>query len=142
MIRTLLGIAAVLHQPMRGKPVMFGDPGRFPLDEDAPIVYRRARVGEVQALWIEADRVHWIGRLDEEPFPYVEDLPADQRIPIPEPSMRHLISGGRLVGVPALTGARTERVDGCTALAGWTVSGMQLLTLDAAPWADLELNLR
>lgn len=134
------GIAAVLHTPMRGKPAMFGTSGRFPFNEDAPIVYRQTRVGAVQALWIEADRVHWIGILNQEPPALT---PALQRMTVDiEPVVREMIGGGRLVGVPALTGARAEREDGCMVLEGWTVSRMELMTPQAAPWPGLELNLR
>lgn len=140
MNRMVQGIAAVLHKPMQGKPAKFGAPGRLPCREDAEIVYRRARVGEVQALWVEGDRVHWIGILDQEP-PAPSPLLKRLTVNI-EPVVREMILGGQLVGVPALTGARAEREDGCMVLEGWTVSRMELLTPQAAPWPGLELNLR
>lgn len=140
MRRMVQGIAAVLHKPMQGKPAMFGKTGRYPFVEDAPIVYRRNQVGAVQALWIEEDRVHWIGILDQEP---PAPSPPSERLTVNiEPMVREMIIGGQLVGVPALTGARAEREDGCMVLEGWTVSRMELLTPQAAPWPGLELNLR
>lgn len=140
MSRMVQGVAAVLHKQMQGKPAKFGAPGPLPCSEDAAIVYKRARVGEVQALWIEADRVHWIGILDQEP-PALALAPKRLTVDI-ETVVRELIGGGRLVGVPALTGARAERENGCMVLEGWTVSRMELLTPEAAPWPGLELNLR
>lgn len=135
------GIAAVLHTPMRGRLVMFGAPGPFPVLARAPIVYRREQVGEVQALWIEEDRVHWIGTMDDPPLAF-EPPGSPVAIALPEPSARDLVSARRLVGVPALTQARTEREHGYMVLEGWTVCRMELMTVQAAPWAGLELNMR
>lgn len=140
MNRVVQGVAAVLHKPMQGKPAMFGKSGRFPFHEDAPIVYRKHRVGAVQALWIEGDRVQWIGILDQQ-APAAVPTPGRMTVDI-EPVVRELIGGGRLVGVPALTGARAEREDGCMVLEGWTVSRMELMDPQAAPWPDLTLTIR
>lgn len=141
MSEIVQGVAAVLHTPMRGKPVRFGAPGPFPCLAGAPIAYQRTRVGEVLALWVENDRVHWIGQLDVRPFILPEHA-TDVRVPLPEPSVRDMIDGAWLVGVPALTQARTEREDGCMVLVGWTVNRMQLLRPADAPWPGLTLNLR
>lgn len=141
MRRTVHGIAAVLHTTMRGKPVRFAAPGPSPCLDGALIARCGVRVGEVHAVWVEGDRVHWIGRLDEERLTW-DEAPAPLAVPVPEPSVRDLIEGGRLVGVPALTQARTEREEGCMALAGWAVTRMELMAPETAPWAGLELNLR
>lgn len=141
MSRTVQGVAAVLHTPMRGKPVKFGVPGPFPVYEGAPVMHQRARVGVVQALWVEEDRVHWIGLMDDPPLRY-EDVPPEMTIPLPEPTARDLVSASRLVGVPALTEARTEREGEFMVLVGWTVCRMELLTTEAAPWAGLTLSVR
>lgn len=144
MRRTVQGVAARLHTPMQGKPVRFGAPaGRFPYVEGAPIAYQRTRVGEVLALWVEDDRVHWVGRLDPPPpLEWVEDAEPSIAVPMPEPTVRDMIDGAWLVGVPALTGARTENEGACMVLVDWTVSRMQLLRPADAPWPGLTLNLR
>lgn len=142
--RTVHGIAARLHTPMQGRPIQFGAPGPSPYPEGAPIDYQGARVGQVLAVWVEEDRVHWIGLLDPPPpLKWVEDPEPSIAVPVPEPTVPDMIDGAWLVGVPALTQARTERGEGgVTVLAGWTVACMQLLRPADAPWPGLTLNLR
>lgn len=146
MSLTVQGVAAILYKPMQGKLAKFGAPGPFPVHEGAPVMYRGHDVGEVSALRVEGDRVLWAGRLHP---PVIVSVNPESPLAIPVPEYRlmveqvhGMIAAHRLVGVPALTGARAEREDGCMVLEGWTVSRMELLTPEAAPWPGLELNLR
>jgi hypothetical protein len=146
MTRIVQGVAVVLHTPMQGKPVQFGAPGPFPVHANAPVMYRGYDVGEVSALRVEGNRVLWAGRLHP---PVLVSIAPESPLAIPVPQYRPMvervhgmIAAHLLVGVPALTEARTEREGGCMVLAGWTVARMELLTLQAAPWPGLTLALR
>ncbi|MFM9590725.1 hypothetical protein ACKI16_29485 [Streptomyces scabiei] len=117
MTRTVEGVAAVLHQPMTGRPILFGDPDRHLCVDNAPVVLDGVSVGRIVTMWRAGNQVLWAGRVDLTR----EDL------------------AGR-VGVPALTGAAMSERDGVTTLTGWRVSRMALLPDESRPWADVMLR--
>lgn len=146
MSRTVEGVAAVLHTPMALKPIIFGDPGPFPVHENAPVMYRGHDVGVVSTLRVEGDRVLWTGRLHP-PELGSADPESPLAVPVPEyrPMVKRahgMIAAHRLVGIPALVEASTSLDRICTVLSGWTVARMELLPADGRPWPELELRLR
>ncbi|MEW2568336.1 hypothetical protein [Streptomyces sp. NPDC047070] len=132
----------MLHRQLEGQPLKFGRPSPFPCLADTPVVVRDRQVGIVQAMWVEDDLVHWVGRLDPEPLPAVTDNPPSLNVSVPEPTLRDAIDGAWLVGVPAIAQARTERDGQCTVFVDWTVTRMELMRPIAAPWPGLTLNVR
>lgn len=117
MTRTVEGVAAVLHQQMNGKPIVFGAPARHLCVDNAPVVLDGQTVGLVVTMWLAGDQVLWAGRVD---------LPAEDL--------------ASRVGVPALTGAAMSERRGVTTLDGWLVAGMALLPDHARPWPDVMLR--
>jgi hypothetical protein len=136
---TIEGVTAVLYTPMADRAIQFGEPSLFPLVDGAEIRWRRARVGMVEAVWQDGDRVLWRGRLDEPAWP---DVTADSspRIPFLEPDARPYIEARQLIGLPAVVQARTETRGGCMLVRDWTVAGMELLGAAVAPWPGMELH--
>ncbi|MGJ3558884.1 hypothetical protein ACR6C2_07855 [Streptomyces sp. INA 01156] len=135
------GVAAVLYTPMADRAVQFGEPSPFPLANGAEIRFQRCRVGEVDAVWREEDRVLWRGSLDAREWP---DITADSsllRVPFHEPDVCELVAARRLIALPSVIQARTETRDGCMLVSDWTVAGMELMTTVVAPWPGMELRI-
>ena len=122
MIRRVEGVAAVLHTPMAGRGVRFGEPSLSPLAAGAEVRFRRSRVGEVVAVWQDGDRVLWRGDLDE-------------------PDVYALVDARRLIGMPSIVQARSETQHGGMVIHDWTVAGIDLMTTAVAPWPGMEISL-
>jgi len=129
-MNTVEGIAAILRTPMPGGEVMIGTPNPELFTAGMPITRDEERVGEVHSMWLDEDRVRWLGVLDA-PEPGIRGIP-----------VRDLVEARRLVGVPALTADTVGREGGVQVLDQWTATSMTLLDPRSAPWADLELHLR
>lgn len=127
---TVEGVAAILRTPMPGGEVMVGTPNRELFTAGMPITLDERRVGEVNAMWLDVDRVRWIGVLDA-PEPGIRGIP-----------VRDLVAARKLVGVPALTADTLGREGGAQVLDQWTATSMTLLDPRSAPWTELELYLR
>lgn len=146
MSRTVEGVAAILHTPMTRKPVIFGDPGPFPLYANAPVMYCGQDVGEVTTLRVEDDRLLWTGRLHP-PTLSAPDPVSPLAIPVPADRphvelVEWLIAAERLVGIPAVVEASTRHDGAFTVMSGWTVLRIDLLPAKGRPWPQLELHLR
>jgi hypothetical protein len=139
---TIEGVAAVLYAPMADRAIQFGEPSPFPLADGAEIRLQRRRVGEVDTVWQEDDRVLWRGSLDAQEWPDITADSSQPRVPFHEPDVRALVAAQRLIGLPSVIQARTETRDGCVLVTDWTVAGMELMTTTVAPWHGMELRLR
>ncbi|MGW7546434.1 hypothetical protein ACWGKQ_35805 [Streptomyces sp. NPDC054770] len=80
--------------------------------------------------------------MDEREWPDITVDGPSLRIPFVEPDVRELVAAGRLIGMPAVLQARTGTRDGCMLVSHWTVTGMELMTSQVAPWPGMELRLR
>lgn len=112
----IVGVAAVLDQPMRGRPISFGAPGPVLWVDQAPITRDRQPVGTVSRMWVDGDLIRWTGNLDT---PGLAD--------------------GHLVGLAELTHSTMNTRGTNTVLAGWTVSSVTLVSSDSRPWGELHL---
>lgn len=112
------GVAAVLHQPMRGRPIAFGAPGSALWADGAPVTRDRQPVGTVSRVWVDGDLVRWTGNLD---------TPG--------------LAGGHLVGLAELTHSTMNTRGTHTVLAGWTISSVTLVSTASRPWDELHLTV-
>ena len=138
MTITVQGIAAVLEQPMRGRPFIFGSLHPLPLTEGTPVHFGDCRAGTVTRLWVEGPLVHWAGVLDDDP-PECVWAGNDVTIAVLEPRPAVLIATGALVGIPTYVSGRTEQRAGYTVLSGWSLARMDLVR--ARPWPEVTLRV-
>jgi len=135
---TMQGIAAVLNDPMRGRPLVLGQPDPLWFTSETPVYFGDRRAGEVTRLWLEGALVHWKGVLDDEP-PALTWAGDQVTVAVPEPSPAVLIAAGALVGIPAFVSGRTEQRDGVTVISPWSLARMDLVR--ARPWPEVTLRL-
>ncbi|MFF3654909.1 hypothetical protein [Streptomyces olivochromogenes] len=140
MTDTIEGVAAVLYRPMVDRAIQFGELSSFPLVDGAEIRFQRRRVGEVEAVWRDGDRVWWRGSLDERDWPDITVDGPSLRVAFVEPDVHDLVAAWRLIGMPAIVQAWSETRDGCMLVSDWTVAGMELMTTAVAPWPGMELR--
>lgn len=135
------GVAALLYTPMADKPVQFGEPYPHTLMDGAWIRMQRRRVGHVEEVWRDTDRILWRGRLyDPDEDAIRVDGTHHQVAYRRRPDVRPLIDDRRLIGMPALTQAITSRRDDGMLLTGWMISTIDLMTVAVAPWPGMELR--
>lgn len=112
------GVAAVLHQPMRGRPIAFGAPSPALWADGASVTRDRQPVGTVSRVWVDGDLIRWTGNLDN-------------------PGL----AAGHLVGLAELTRSTMSTRGAHTVLADWTVSGVTLVSTSSRPWGELNLTV-
>lgn len=143
MRQTLVGVAVLLHLPVKGTRTEFGQPSPWPMTSYTPVRYKNAVVGVVDEVWVDGDKVRWIGRLEEPDLVFVESPDPQISIPLPEPGVRDLIEAGRLVAAPSrVQGASIKGHGTRTVLDDWKLVGLDLMETQAAPWPGLELHVR
>jgi hypothetical protein len=137
------GIAAVIGEPMRGRPLILEEPDVLALTEGTPVFYGDREAGQVTRLWTEGALLRWAGLLDDiAPTGDVLDLAAagdPLRVPVPDFGVAGLIVAGALVGVPAVVSGRMETRSGVTRVSGWSLARIDLVR--ARPWPEVALRV-
>ncbi|MFC8723748.1 hypothetical protein [Streptomyces bacillaris] len=135
---SVTGIAAVLDQPMRDRPIIFTRPSPFLSIPGAPVLHNGKRVGDVLKVWVDGTLVRWEGHLPPPTFTW-EDTPDDLRVPQFDPPVVYLVAEGFLVGLTDLVQGRMETCASGTVVSDWAVAGITLLPYKGRPWPELHL---
>ncbi|MFD9422285.1 MULTISPECIES: hypothetical protein [unclassified Streptomyces] len=133
------GVAAVLDQPMRNRPVTFTRPRPYLTAPGAPVIRDGKQVGEVLRAWVDGHLVHWEGLLMRPVLGWTDTPGDDALIPECEPPLPDLVAGGRLVGLTDLVRAQMTYQSTGTIVSNWSIAGVTLLPYGTRPWLDLYL---
>ncbi|MCX4489881.1 hypothetical protein OG890_39015 [Streptomyces anulatus] len=67
------GVAAVLDEPMRNRPITFTQPRAFLARADAPVIRDGEQVGTVTRAWVDGHLVRWEGHLPPPALTWTND---------------------------------------------------------------------